>query len=112
MADLSELAEDSSLSSEEHCAVGRLLAASKALQPYLAVAVPTSPLEGAQDEVDAEARRRRRDQEHWARHRQFRAARLEWDTALRYLQAVGLPEDPGLHELVSRSHALNRILSL
>ena len=111
-ADLSELAEDSSLSSEERSAVGRLLAASRALQSYLAAAVLTNPLEGEQSEVDAEKRRMRRDQEHWARHRQFRKARLEWDTAVRYLQAVVLPEDPGLHELVSRSEALNRILSL
>ena len=110
-ADLSELAEDSSLSSEERSGIGRLLAASRALQPHLAVAIPTSPLEGEPDEVDAEKRRMRRDQEHWARHRQFRAARLEWDTAVRYLQALGLPEDPGLHDLVSRSEVLNRILS-
>jgi len=112
VADLSELAEDSSLSSEECSAVGRLLAASRGLQSYLAAAVLTNPLEGEQYEVDAQKRRTRRDQEHWARHRQFRKARLEWDTAVRYLQAVGLPKDPGLHDLVARSEALNRILSL
>src|SRR5262249_42774139 len=111
-ADLSELARDSSFSSEERRAVERLLAASRALRPYLAAAVPTSPLEDEQYEVEAKKRHIRRDQEHWATHRQFRAARLEWDTAVRNLQTVGLSEDPGLHDLVSRSEALNRILSL
>jgi len=43
---------------------------------------------------------------------QTTAARLIWGTTVRYLQAVGLPEDPGLHDLVARSEALNRILSL
>jgi hypothetical protein len=76
------------------------------------VAVPTSLIEDEQYEVDAETRRRRRDEEHWATHRQFRAARLEWETAVQNLQAVGLSEDPGLHDLMLRSQALNRILRL
>ena len=111
-ADLSELARDSSFSSDECRAVERLLAASRALRPFLAVAVPTSPIEDEQYEVEAQKRRIRRDAEHWATHRQFRAARLEWDTAVRNLQTVGLSEDPRLHDLVSRSEALNRILRL
>ena len=111
-ADLSELACASALSVEESRAVERLLAASRALRPYLAVAVPSSPIEDEQYEVEAERRRRRRDEEHWATHRQFRAARFEWDTAVRNLQAVGFSEDPGLQDLMLRSEALNRILRL
>src|SRR5262249_36863667 len=67
-ADLSELAPASALSVEESHAVERLLAASRALRPYLAVAVPTSPVDDEQYEVEAETRRRRRDEEHWATH--------------------------------------------
>ena len=111
-ADLSELARDSSLPLEARGAVERLLAASKAVRPYLAIGVPTSPLRDEQYELEAEKRRMRRHEEHWAIHRQFRAARLEWDTAVRNLHAVGLSEDPGLHDLVSRSEVLNRILLL
>lgn len=111
-ADLSELARDPSLSPDERGAVERLLAASRTLRPYLAVAVPTSPLDDEQYELEAERRRMRRSEEHWATHRRFHAARLGWDTALRALQAVGLPDDPGLRDLVLRWEALNRILRL
>jgi hypothetical protein len=111
-ADLLELARVSALSVEESRAVEWLLAASRAVRPYLAIAVPISPLEDEQYELEAEKRRVHRDYEHWARHRQFRAARLEWDTAVRNLRAIGLPEDPGLHDLILKWEALNKILRL
>lgn len=111
-ADLSELARASALSFGERIAVEGLLSASKAVRPYLAVAVPTNPREDEQYELDAEKRRVRRDQEHWAIHRQFRAVRLDWDTAVRSVEAVGLPEDPGLHDLILRWEALDKILRL
>jgi hypothetical protein len=74
------------------------------------VAVPNSPRPHQQYDFKTEKQRIRREQEHWASHRQFRAARLEWDAAVRNIQSVGLQEDSGLQDLVLKSEALNRIL--